>query len=72
MRVAAILGTVLSFIMGLLAILYISDLQDQGEGLTKVGSFFAQFTNISVILVVGLLGIGTLIAGAVFLARRRA
>jgi len=71
MRVASAIGLVFAFFMGLLAVVYVSALQDQGEALATVGAFFQQFTAISILLIVGIVGVGTLIAAVYMFVRNR-
>lgn len=71
MRAFAAIGLVVSFVFGMLAILQITTLQDNLEGVSNsIGTLAQQITSLSVIAIVGVLGIGLVLAAVGYLAGR--
>ncbi len=65
------IGLVLAFVVALLAIPYISGLQDEGEALGGVmGTFFSTITPMAVIIFLGVLGFGTVAVTFALILRR--
>ena len=64
------LALVLALVMGVLAIPQISALEDSGDSLANgIGAFFDTMTFITLLIVVGVICVGTLAAGFLYVMR---
>tara|TARA_Y100000310_G_scaffold313594_1_gene362109 strand:- start:253 stop:501 length:249 start_codon:yes stop_codon:yes gene_type:complete len=71
MKYAALIGLLFALVMGMIAVTQVSTLQDEGESIAGgVGSLFGVLTPLTLIMVVGGIGIG-LVIGAVMIALGR-